>query len=331
MSPRRASSLRRRRNSSEVPSSPPTPGNPRLVPLKRAVAIRRRVARDGGAFVLTNGVFDLLHPGHASFLEAARRLAGRKGKLFVALNSDQSTRRLKGPRRPIMDEGSRAYTLAQLRSVDGVVIFRGKRLAREIAALKPDVYCKAGDYTLARLDPSERAALEAAGSKIVFLPFLRGFSTTRLVRRIKAAGSVCRAARALSSSAQDAAPTPRPSSSPSRPAGWGAPASWRFFPTWPTPPSSSWARGSGCRPALSIPRLSGPSSTGRARQGSSRPCRARGPTWSYLRASCASSSPRAWAHSRAGSSTCIPASFPAFLGSTRSARKAGKEAGMQVD
>src|ERR1035438_7272672 len=136
MSPRRASSLRRRRNSSEVPSSPPTPGNPRLVPLKRAVAIRRRVARDGGAFVLTNGVFDLLHPGHASFLEAARRLAGRKGKLFVALNSDQSTRRLKGPRRPIMDEGSRAYTLAQLRSVDGVVIFRGKRL-RGLFAVVP--------------------------------------------------------------------------------------------------------------------------------------------------------------------------------------------------
>jgi rfaE bifunctional protein nucleotidyltransferase chain/domain len=158
--------------------------------LKRAVAIRRRLARDGCTFVLTNGVFDLLHPGHASFLDAARRLAGGKGKLFVALNSDQSTRRLKGPRRPIMDEASRAYTLAQLRSVDGIVIFRGRRLVREIAALKPDVYCKAGDYTLAKLDPSERAALEAAGSKIVFLPFLRGFSTTRLVRRIKAAGSV---------------------------------------------------------------------------------------------------------------------------------------------
>ncbi len=158
--------------------------------LKKAVAIRRRLARAGGTFVLTNGVFDLLHPGHASFLEAARRLAGSKGKLFVALNSDRSTTSLKGPRRPIMDEGSRAYTLAQLRSVDGIVIFRGRRLAREIAALKPDVYCKAGDYTLAGLDPSERAALEKAGSKIVFLPFLRGFSTTRLVRRIKAAGSV---------------------------------------------------------------------------------------------------------------------------------------------
>jgi rfaE bifunctional protein nucleotidyltransferase chain/domain len=166
------------------------PANPRLVTLKKAVAARKRLARTGGTFVLTNGVFDLLHPGHASYLEAARRLAGKKGKLFVALNSDRSVRALKGPRRPVMDEGSRAYTLAQQRSVDGIVIFRGKRLGREIAALRPDVYCKAGDYTLATLDPAERAALGKAGSKIVFLPYLRGFSTTRLLRRIKAAGSV---------------------------------------------------------------------------------------------------------------------------------------------
>jgi rfaE bifunctional protein nucleotidyltransferase chain/domain len=109
--------------------------------------------------------------------------------LFVALNSDASVRELKGPRRPLLDESSRAYSLAQLRSVDGVVIFKGKRLAREIAALKPDIYCKAGDYTLATLDPSERAALEAAGSKVVFLPFRPGFSTTKLIRRIQAAGS----------------------------------------------------------------------------------------------------------------------------------------------
>jgi rfaE bifunctional protein nucleotidyltransferase chain/domain len=163
--------------------------NPRLLSLRRAVAVRRRLSRAGGKFVLTNGVFDLLHPGHTSYLEAARGLAGKKGMLFVALNSDASVRRLKGPLRPIMDEGSRAQTLAQLRSVEGVVIFRGKRLAREIAALKPDIYCKAGDYTLATLDPAERAALEEAGSKVVFLPFLRGFSTTDMIRRIKAAGS----------------------------------------------------------------------------------------------------------------------------------------------
>ena len=173
-----------------MPASAPIPANARLMSLSRAVAIRRKAARAGEAFVLTNGVFDLLHPGHASYLEAARRLAGRTGKLFVALNSDSSVRRLKGPHRPVMDEAARAYTLGQLRSVDGIVIFRGKRLAREIAALKPDTYCKAGDYTLAKLDPAERAALESAGSKIVFLPFLRGFSTTKLIRRFRAAGSI---------------------------------------------------------------------------------------------------------------------------------------------
>jgi rfaE bifunctional protein nucleotidyltransferase chain/domain len=162
-------------------------GNPGLVSLKRAVALRRRVARSGGKFVLTNGVFDLLHPGHVSYLEAARRLAGSRGVLFVALNSDASVRSLKGPGRPVMDEASRAFTLSRLRPVDGVVIFRGKRLAREIAALKPDIYCKAEDYTLATLDPSERAALEAAGSKVVFLPFVHGFSTTRIIRRMESA------------------------------------------------------------------------------------------------------------------------------------------------
>lgn len=166
------------------------PRNPRLVPLRRAVAMRRGLARKGGVFVLTNGVFDVLHPGHASYLEKARRLAGPRGMLFVALNSDRSVRALKGPRRPVLDERSRAYTLSQLRSVDGIVIFRGMRLAREIEALRPDIYCKAGDYTLETLDPSERSALLAAGSRIVFMPFLKGFSTTKLISRIRAAGSI---------------------------------------------------------------------------------------------------------------------------------------------
>jgi rfaE bifunctional protein nucleotidyltransferase chain/domain len=157
--------------------------------LKAAVALRRKVARAGGTFVLTNGVFDLLHPGHTSYLAAARKLAGRNGALVVALNADASVRELKGPTRPVLDEKARAYNLGQLRSVDGVVIFRGKRLAREIAALKPDVYCKAGDYTVETLDPTERAALEGAGSKIVFLPFVKGFSTTKLIERIGVAGS----------------------------------------------------------------------------------------------------------------------------------------------
>jgi rfaE bifunctional protein nucleotidyltransferase chain/domain len=162
------------------------PRNPRLVSLRRAVEIRRRLARRGGTFVLTNGVFDLLHPGHASHLEAARRLGGRRGMLFVALNGDRSVRDLKGPFRPVLGEKARAYTLAQLRAVDGIVIFRRPRLDREIAALRPDVYCKAGDYTVAGLDPAERAALAAVGTKVVILPFLAGFSTTALIARIRA-------------------------------------------------------------------------------------------------------------------------------------------------
>ncbi|HEY1793069.1 MAG TPA: adenylyltransferase/cytidyltransferase family protein [Opitutaceae bacterium] len=163
-----------------------TPENPRLYSMGKAVALRRRLRGAGRKFVLTNGVFDLLHPGHTSYLARARKLAGKRGVLFIALNSDASVRGLKGPRRPILNERSRAFNLAQLRSVDGVVIFRGKRLAREIGALAPDIYCKAGDYTLGTLDPSERAALGKAGSKVRFLPYLRGFSTTALARRLLA-------------------------------------------------------------------------------------------------------------------------------------------------
>ncbi|HEY4299696.1 MAG TPA: adenylyltransferase/cytidyltransferase family protein [Candidatus Didemnitutus sp.] len=164
--------------------------NPKLLTLRQAVAFRRRARRRGERVVLTNGVFDLLHPGHTSYLAAARRLAGPTGHLVVALNSDASVRVLKGPLRPILDEKSRAYNLAQLASVGAVVLFSTPRLDREIAAIEPDVYCKAGDYTVATLDAGERAALEKVGARIRFLPFLRGFSTTSLIDRIKAAGSV---------------------------------------------------------------------------------------------------------------------------------------------
>ena len=164
--------------------------NPKLLSLRQAVLARRRLRRAGGRLVLTNGVFDLLHPGHTSYLARARRLAGRRGRLFVALNSDRSVRELKGPRRPVLDERARAYNLAQLQAVDGIVIFRRRRLAQEIRALAPDVYVKAGDYSLATLDAEERAALQQVGTRIRFLPFVPGFSTTALIRRIRAAGGV---------------------------------------------------------------------------------------------------------------------------------------------
>ena len=162
--------------------------NPKLfASLDAAVAAREQLRASGKRVVLTNGVFDLLHTGHLYYLEKAR---GFGDALFIALNGDASVRQLKGPLRPVQAEEHRAYALAATWFVDGIVVFQHKRLTAEILALKPDVYCKAGDYTLEKLDPEERAALEKVGAEIRFLPFLAGFSTTHLIAKIKAAGYV---------------------------------------------------------------------------------------------------------------------------------------------
>lgn len=161
--------------------------NPKLLTLPQAVAERAKLRAAGKDLVLTNGVFDLLHTGHLYYLKEARRLGEA---LFVAINADTSVRALKGPTRPVQTEIERAYALGALWFVTGIVIFRDPRLTAEIHALQPDIYCKAGDYTLEKLNPEERGALESVGARIEFLPFLEGFSTTKLIARIKAAGEV---------------------------------------------------------------------------------------------------------------------------------------------
>jgi rfaE bifunctional protein nucleotidyltransferase chain/domain len=161
--------------------------NPKLLTLPEAVAARERLRAAGRRVVLTNGVFDLLHSGHLYFLQQARALGDA---LFIALNADASVRALKGPLRPVQTERERAYALGALACVDAVVIFRERRLTAEILALRPDLYTKAGDYALDRLDSGERAALDQTGAHISFLPFLPGFSTTELIAKIKAAGGV---------------------------------------------------------------------------------------------------------------------------------------------
>ncbi|MFT3868521.1 MAG: adenylyltransferase/cytidyltransferase family protein [Nibricoccus sp.] len=162
--------------------------NPKLhASLEAAVSARERLRAAGKRVVLTNGVFDLLHTGHLFYLQQARALGDA---LFIALNGDRSVRELKGPLRPVQAEEHRAYALAATWFVDGIVVFQNKRLTAEILALKPDVYCKAGDYTLEKLDPDERRALEQVGAQIKFMPFLPGFSTTNLIAKIKAAGEV---------------------------------------------------------------------------------------------------------------------------------------------
>jgi rfaE bifunctional protein nucleotidyltransferase chain/domain len=161
--------------------------NPKLLGLEQAVDLRERLRHGGRRVVLTNGVFDLLHTGHLHYLQQARALGD---SLFIALNSDQSVKQLKGPLRPVQSEAERAYALAALSCVDAVLVFREKRLTKEILALRPDIYAKAGDYTLEKLDADERGALQQVGARIEFMPFLPGFSTTSLIAKIKAAGGI---------------------------------------------------------------------------------------------------------------------------------------------
>lgn len=153
----------------------------RVMDLDAALRYRETLRRQGKKLVVTNGCFDLLHRGHATYLAAARECGDA---LLILVNSDASVRALKGPSRPVVDEYSRAFLLASLRAVDAAVVFDGSRCDRELAVLKPDIYVKAGDYTLETLNPDERTALEEAGCKIVFMPFVAGFSTTGTLKKI---------------------------------------------------------------------------------------------------------------------------------------------------
>lgn len=160
--------------------------NPKLHSLPEAVLIRNTLRDKGKTFVLTNGCFDLLHPGHLSYLREAKS----KGDiLWIALNGEKSVKELKGPTRPIMSDEERAYMLYNLEIIDGITIFNTLRLDQEILALQPDIYVKAGDYTLETLNPQERSALETVRATIEFIPFLEGYSTTHLINKISQAAA----------------------------------------------------------------------------------------------------------------------------------------------
>lgn len=160
--------------------------NPKLHSLEESIAIRESMRKQGKIFVLTNGCFDLLHPGHLSYLREAK---GRGDALWIALNGEKSVQELKGPTRPVMSDEERAYMLAALEVIDGIVLFDTLRLDKEILALRPDVYVKAGDYTIETLNVQERSALETVGAKIEFIPFLKGYSTTGLIAKIAKAAN----------------------------------------------------------------------------------------------------------------------------------------------
>lgn len=144
-------------------------------------AWRAALRASGRRLVVTNGCFDLLHAGHVSYLEAARALGDA---LLIGLNGDDSVRQLKGPSRPLNTEADRARVIAALGCVDGVCIFPEMRATAFLERAQPDIYVKGGDYTLDTIDQNERRAVEGAGGRIAFIPFVPGKSTTGLVERI---------------------------------------------------------------------------------------------------------------------------------------------------
>lgn len=153
-----------------------------------AAASRREVLRNSGqTLVFTNGHFDLLHVGHLDYLEKARALGDA---LYIGLNGDASTRRLKGEGRPIVPAAERARLLAALAPVSAVIIFDEDTASGLITVLQPEIYAKGGDYAApAGQTPKplpERPVVESYGGSIVLIDYLPDHSTSALIARIKA-------------------------------------------------------------------------------------------------------------------------------------------------
>jgi len=140
---------------------------------------RERLRAVGKRLVFTNGCFDILHVGHVRYLQSARE---HGDALVVAINSDRSVRELKGAGRPIMNEQERAEMLSALRAVDYVTVFDDLSPRRLIAEVLPDILVKGGDYQLDEIHGREE--VEAAGGRVLSLPFVEGASTSSIIEKM---------------------------------------------------------------------------------------------------------------------------------------------------
>ena len=161
-----------------------TPAAPDFDPARKIMTwSEARAWRDAqpGRVVFTNGVFDLLHPGHVDVVVGARRCGDA---LVVGLNSDASVRRLKGPERPVRAEAERAYVLAALETVDAVVVFEHDTPLDLVRALQPDVIVKGGDYVEETIVGARE--VRARGGDVVVIPLTPGQSTTSIIEKLRA-------------------------------------------------------------------------------------------------------------------------------------------------
>jgi D-beta-D-heptose 7-phosphate kinase/D-beta-D-heptose 1-phosphate adenosyltransferase len=148
--------------------------------IPEGAALAERLRADGKRIVFTNGVFDILHPGHLRYLQQARALGDA---LIVGLNADASVRRNKGPERPINPEHERAEILEALECVDAVVLFEEDTPAEIIRAIQPDILVKGADWAEDAI--VGRDTVEARGGQVVRVPIEKGFSTTEIIRKVR--------------------------------------------------------------------------------------------------------------------------------------------------
>ena len=155
--------------------------SPKIVELEDLSDRCEKLRSAGKKIVATNGCFDLLHVGHVRYLQAARALGDF---LVVGLNGDRSVHELKGAGRPLTTQSDRAEILAAFACVDFVTIFPDLRATKFLAAVRPAVYVKGGDYTPRTLDEEELATLKKIEAAIRIIPFEAGYSTSGLIEQI---------------------------------------------------------------------------------------------------------------------------------------------------
>ena len=151
----------------------------KLKNLDELAAIAAQARRDGKSVVFTNGCFDILHRGHVHVLRQAKSLGDI---LIVALNTDRSVQAIKGPRRPILPEIDRVELIGAMEMVDYVVLFDEPDPYRLIAAIKPNVLAKGGDWSAEKVIGAD--VVEQAGGRVELIPYLEGFSTSAIIERI---------------------------------------------------------------------------------------------------------------------------------------------------
>lgn len=157
--------------------------NQRVLPLRKLLPILRKLKKQGKRIAFTNGCFDLLHAGHLDTLERTRQLADI---LVVGINSDASVRRLKGAGRPVVRESERARLVAGLKPVDYVTLFSEPTPIRLIRMIRPDLLAKGADWK--GKEVVGQREVESWGGRVALLPYLKGHSTTGLIRRAAVRG-----------------------------------------------------------------------------------------------------------------------------------------------